>query len=206
MRLYKLALASLVAMLLSACAAPVPLITPAAKQTMESPPADKAQIVFLNPANSISGAFLVGLYDVTAAERTMYGMLGPMSKMVQNVEPGKHRFMAHNTAGSNSYLLDADLEAGKRYYVLLRFLYGKGLQLRPIKLSGHADFSPANPKFAKWAADTQFVDQSAKVSDWYKTYKANVDKGQEAAMNEWQKMDAGQKAEFTLGKGDFQAL
>lgn len=202
MKLYKLALASLV-VFLTACAAPAPFITPAAKQTLENPPADKAQIVFLNPANSISGAFLVGLYDVKQDGRTPYGMLGSMTKMVQNVEPGKHLFMAHTTMPSISHLLEADVEAGKRYYVLLRFVYGRGLQLRPIKASGDVEFSVANPKFAQWVAETKFVDQTEQVANWYTNYKKRVDDAQTEAWADWQKKDASQKAQLTLNKGDF---
>lgn len=188
---------------LTACAAPKPFINPSVKQSLENPPADKAQIVFLNPANSISGAFLVGLYDVKPNDRTMYGMLGPMTKLVQNVEPGKHLLMAHTTLPSISHFLEADLEAGKRYYVLLRFVYGHGLQLRPVKATGAVEFSTQNPKFAQWVAEAKFVDQTDMVTDWYGKFKGNVDEAQAKATVEWQKKDAAQKEQLTLGKSDF---
>jgi len=202
MKLFRIAVASLV-VFLTACAAPKPFINPSVKQALDNPPADKAQIVFLNPANSISGAFLVGLYDVKQDQRTMYGMLGPMTKLVQDVEPGKHLLMAHTTMPSISHFLEADLEAGKRYYVLLRFVYGHGLQLRPVKSTGAMEFSTQNPKFAQWVAEAKFVDQTEMVSDWYAKFKGNVDEAQAKATAEWQKKDASQKEQLTLNKSDF---
>ena len=51
--------------------------------------------------------------------------------------------------------LDATVEAGHRYYVLARFIYGHGFQLRPLRPSAPAttEFSTANPKFKEWLAD-----------------------------------------------------
>jgi hypothetical protein len=66
-------------------------------------------------------------------------MLGSKVNIVQNVDPGKHLFIAHTV--SFSHFLEADVEAGKRYYVLLRFIYGRGMQLRPIRTSGDSEFS-----------------------------------------------------------------
>jgi hypothetical protein len=200
-----LCIAALLALALSGCASPPPLNQLSTQQTVQSPPADQAQIVFLNPANSVTGAFLVGLYDIAGGERTLYGMSGPMSKIVQTVTPGKHRFMAHNTAGGISYLLDADVQAGKRYYVLLRFVYGRGLQLRPIKVDSSAEFSPQNPKFQEWVKDTKVVEPTAETPNWYAKYSSGVDKSQAAAIAEWEAKDASQKQQLTLSTTDFVA-
>lgn len=198
-------IAAALALALSGCASPPPLNQLSAQQTVQSPPADQAQIVFLNPANSVTGAFLVGLYDIAGSERSFYGMSGPMSKIVQTVAPGKHRFMAHNTAGGQSYLLDADVQAGKRYYVLLRFVYGRGLQLRPVKADGSAEFSPQNPKFQEWVNQTKVVEQTAETPNWYGKYSGAVDKSQAAAITEWDAKDASQQQQLTLAKTDFVA-
>ncbi|AQS40314.1 hypothetical protein Sps_05245 [Shewanella psychrophila] len=193
-------------MSLSGCAGK-PFITPSTQQVIELPQADKAQIIFLNPANSISGAFLVGLYDVKGEDKTFYGMLGSKTMMVQNVEPGHHLFMSHTTLPSVATFLNADVEAGKRYYVLLRYIYGNGFQLRPIKteLEGkfNPEFSPQNPEFDSWLEKLKLVDQTEQVSVWYKDYKSNVDEAQAEAWTQWQNKDASQKSQLTLGKDDF---
>lgn len=198
-------IAAALALALAGCATPPPLNQFSAQQTVQSPPADQAQIVFLNPANSVTGAFLVGLYDIAGTERSFYGMSGPMTKVVQTVTPGKHRFMAHNTMSGYSFLLDADVEAGKRYYVLLRFVYGRGLQLRPVKADGDAEFSPQNPKFQEWVKVAKVVEPTAETPNWYGKYSGVVDKSQAAAITEWDGKDASQKQQLTLARTDFVA-
>lgn len=198
-------IAAALAFALTGCATPPQLNQVSAQQTVQKPPAEQAQIVFLNPANSVTGAFLVGLYDIASPERAFYGMSGPMTKIVQTVAPGKHRFMAHNTMSGYSYLLDADVEAGKRYYVLLRFVYGRGLQLRPIKTGGDAEFSPQNPKFQEWVKEAKVVEQTAETPVWYGKFGGHVDKSQAAAVAEWDAKDASQKQQLTLTKTDFVA-
>jgi hypothetical protein len=197
--------AVVLALALAGCASPPRLNQFSPQQTVQSPPADKAQIVFLNPANSIQAAFLVGLYDISGPERTFYGMSESMSKVVQTVTPGKHRFMAFNTVSGVSYLLDADVEAGKRYYVLLRFVYGRGLQLRPVKVDGSAEFSPQNPKFKEWVRETKIVEPTAESANWNSKYSGVVDKGQMGAIAEWNAKDASQKEQLTMTKNDFVA-
>jgi len=177
------------------------LVVSSRDQTLAAPTADKAQIIFLNPAGSIGGALLSGVYDVKGSDKEFYGMLGSKTKMVQNVEPGRHLFMSHILA--YSHFLDANVEAGKRYYVLLRFVYGRGLQLRPIRNSGDSEFSANNPKFDEWKNGSEFVVKTAEADAWYAKYKNVVDEAQAKAWAEWQNKSDTQRAELTLNKGDF---
>lgn len=189
-----------VAMFGIAGCASTPLVIDSTDQALAPPPANKAQIVFLNPSNSIGGAFLTGVYDVKNSDKEFLGMLGSKMKVVQNVEPGKHLFMAHTIA--YAHFLDADVQAGKRYYVLLRFIYGRGLQLRPIRNSGGSEFSVNNPKFAEWNSESKFVVKTPDADAWYTKYKNAVDDAQTKGWADWQQKTPEQKVELTLNKED----
>jgi len=108
----------IVVLLLVAGCAGDPLIEKATDQALPPPPADKAQIVFLNPTNSISGALLSVLFDITDPNhREFLGMSGPKSKLAVAVAPGKHMLMSET--GAMGHAMSADVEAGKRYYVVV---------------------------------------------------------------------------------------
>lgn len=183
------------------CGGP-PLIQDSASQALPPPPSDKAQIVFLNPANSIAAAFYSSIYklnDINSNDREFYGMLGSMQKLYVNVEPGQHTFMAYTGV---SHFLKADVQAGKRYYVGLRFIYRQGLQLRPVRKSGEDEFNANNPKFPGWVKESRFVTKTAQADIWYQDYVQRVNDGQKAAVTEWKKKTESERAELTLNKGD----
>src|SRR4051812_37358468 len=75
---------------------PPPVFVDAPSQQLQSPPADKAQIVFLEPVNKVQGYFPVGLYELSGDQRTLFAVTGSQTKSVLLVEPGKHRFMSTN--------------------------------------------------------------------------------------------------------------
>jgi len=193
-------LAVAVLLLVAGCAGD-PLIVKATDQSLPPPPADKAQIVFLNPANSISGAFYSVLFDITDPNhRAFLGMVGPKNKLAVNMVPGKHMLMSE--VGLTGHVLRADVEAGKRYFVVVRFLYGRGLQLRPIRTTGNSEFSVGNPKFEEWRTAFEVVAKTDAADQWYAKYGEVVEKAQAKAMADWEAKTPDQKAELTLNKED----
>jgi hypothetical protein len=178
------------------------LAADSSSQILTPPPADKAQIIFLNASNAISGNYFTGIYDVKENEKELLGMLqmGSKTKLLQNVEPGKHIFMSNMT--SHSHFLEADVEAGKRYYVLVRFLFANGHQLRPIRNSGNSDFSVNNPKFEEWKSSTKLIVKTQGADEWYANHQKDVDDAQAKGWKEWLRKNPEQKAELTLNKED----
>lgn len=195
------ALCALAVLMLAACASTNPMINPVADQTLPPPPADKAQIVFINPANAVAAAFLSGVYDIKGENKELFGMLGSKTKLVKNVEPGRHLFMSNTIAVS--HLMEADVQAGKRYYVVMRFIYGRGMQLRPIRPTGNGEFSADSGQFKEWNAISSLVEKTPDADAWFTRFKSTVDEAQAKAMTEWQGKDASQKAELTLNSADF---
>lgn len=162
----------------------------------------KAQIIFLNPSNSVAGAFLSEIYDLPAGDKKLLGMAGSKMKIVADVEPGDHMFMCRT--GLRSHFMKAqDLEAGKRYYVLMRFIYGAGFQLRPIRKGAQSDYSPSNPDFDTWKLSTKIVDLTPGSEQWIKdNWSKAVEMSYKKYWVEWEGKSAEQQDELTLKSED----
>jgi hypothetical protein len=188
---------------LAACAEPPPpFFSATPDQTVPAPRADKAQVVFLNPANAISGAFLAQLYEIKGDNREFLGALGPKTKMVVDVDAGKHLFML-NQAGLGQFV-EANVDAGRRYYVMTRFVYGRGLQLRPVRpMGGDPEFTISNPRFSDWLTESQLVARTADADAFVAKYKERIDEAQQRGWTEWQAKRSDQRAELTLNNEDF---
>ena len=189
-------------LLLAACAEPPPpFFNAMPDQTLPAPRADKAQVVFLNPANAISGAFLAQLYELRGENRELLGMLGPKTKLFVNVDPGKHVFML-NQAGLGQFV-EANVDAGKRYYVMTRFVYGRGLQLRPVRPSGgDPEFTAGNPRFREWTTESQLVAKTMDADAFVAKHKERIDEAQQRGMTEWREKRPDQRAQLTLNPED----
>jgi hypothetical protein len=196
-------LSSVIALALGGCAsepvAPHFLETPV--QTLPAPLPDQAQIVFLEPINSIQGMFPVGLFEMNGDARTHLATTGSHTKVALNFAPGHHLLMAAQP-GIRAHFLDVNVEAGKRYYVLLRFVYGNGFQLRPLRKDASSDYSVVSKDFATWVADTRFVQKTAESDAYFAKYKTMLDKTQAEGWAVWQKKTAEQRAELTLTPAD----
>ena len=179
---------------------PAPLFVDSSA-ALTPPPADKAQIIFLDPINAIQGAFPVGLYEVNGSERSLLAELASHTKSVQLVTPG-HPVFATNFGGGSAHILEADVVAGKRYYVLLRFIDAQGMQLRPIRPTGPSDFSVANKDFAEWVAITRFVEQTAAADEYDRKGSTAFAKSQADGLADWKKKNPAQRAELTLNTSD----
>ena len=196
-------LLALTAIVLAGCASgppPAPLFADSAAP-LTPPPADKAQIIFLDPINAIQGMFPVGLYEVNGTQRTLLSELASHTKSVQLVTPGHHVF-ASNFGGGSAHIMEADVAAGKRYYVLLRFIYANGMQLRPIRPTGPSDFSVANKEYPEWVSITHFVEKTPAADEHDRKSDAPLSKSQADGLADWAKKTPAQRAELTLNVED----
>ena len=180
---------------------PKPMFTEAASQSLPPPPPDKAQIVFVEPINSIQGLVPVGLFEVNDNTRTLLAITGAHSKAAVLLPPGRHRLMA-NHSGMIAHYLDANVEAGKRYYVLVRFIYARGFQLRPLRTSGSSDYSVLAKDFPSWLSSTRFVEKTPEGEAYFERIKDAVTKSQAEGWKTWLEKTDQERAELTLGHQD----
>jgi len=183
-----------------------PVATVPAAGPLAAVPVDQAQIVFLDPSNAIANAFAPAVYDVTPGEsRAFLAKLGAHVNAAAFVAPGHHLLMVRTLAVTQ--FLDTTVEAGHRYYVLVRFVYGHGFQLRPLRpsvSSGTSEYSTGNPKFKEWLSDAAWpahTDEYPQGSDPAK-FAARLDEHQAAGLAEWNAKTPDQKAELTLTVAD----
>jgi len=187
---------------------PPPVFVDAPSQELAPPPADKAQIVFLEPVNKVQGYFPVGLYELDGDTRTLFAITGSQTRTVLLVDPGKHRFMSTNVL-TKVHFLDADVEAGKRYYVLVRFIYNEGFQLRPIRTTTVSDFNMVGADWKQWITDTPRNVVKAPLGDEQfgkeKVVK-RIDKFYAKAVEAWNKKTPAEREELHLVPGDASPL
>ncbi|HTU64853.1 MAG TPA: hypothetical protein VMF52_02790 [Steroidobacteraceae bacterium] len=178
---------------------PKPTVVEVPDYVLAPPPADQAQIVFVEPINKIQGMFPVGLFEIVDDKRTLLGMSWWKGKTVVLLPPGKHLLYA-----SPNHMMEANVEAGKRYYVLLRFIYANGFQMRPLRTSGTSEYRTTGPEFAKWLKETRWVEKTPEADVMFADSKTSemYDKLQATAMNNWQAKTAAEAAELTLNPED----
>ena len=107
--------------LLAGCGGP-PWVIESQDQIVPQPPSDKAQVVFLLPSSGLASLFITNVFEVTGTEKRHIGMMGSTNKLFTNIKPGKTQFFC--LTGQMGHVLDANLQAGKRYYVILRYIHG----------------------------------------------------------------------------------
>jgi hypothetical protein len=188
---------------LAACATEParPQFVESSNQILQPPPHDRAQVIFLEPINSIQGMIPVGLFEIKDGDRTLLTTTGAHSKVALLFSPGRHLLMA-NHSGMKAHYLDINVEAGKRYYVLVRFIYANGFQLRPLRPSGPSDYTVKNKNFPSWISDTRFVERTSESDDFFEKNKAAVVKSQAIGWKIWLDKTPQERAELTLNPED----
>lgn len=181
---------------------PKPVVAEVPGYVLAAPPADQAQLVFVEPINKIQGLFPIAIYEIDGTQRALRAVSWWKGKTVVLLPPGKHVLFA--TPGGLGHVMEANVEAGKRYYVLLRFIYANGMQMRPIRTSGDSPYRTTSPDFAKWLAETRWVQMTPDAEAFFSGEKvsAAIDTGLQNALNNWQAKTAAEAAELTLNPED----
>jgi hypothetical protein len=182
---------------------PRPWVVESPNYVLAAPPADQAQIVFVEPINKIQGLFPIAIFDVTDGKHSLLAVSWWKGKTVALLAPGKHLLYANP-----NHIMEANVEAGKRYYVLLRFIYANGMQLRPIRTSGASPYRTTSPDFAKWLKETRWVEKTPEADAVFAegAYDPTKDVGLQTAMNNWQAKTSTEAAELTLNPDDAVAV
>lgn len=175
------------------------MIKPAAEQAIPRPAPGKAQIVFLRPSDYFPEMASL-LYEVGADKDTFIAPIGGVNKVVYDVAPGQRLFMSNN--GVMAHFLKADLEAGKRYFVLVRPIHGYGFQLRPLRKNGTTDYNTSVREFPAWLAETTRVEASDSAAATISRAQSGFDKTKATGLAEWQTKSASQISELTLTRED----
>jgi len=191
-------------LLLLACApaafAKSKLMAPAADQAPKPEPG-KALVVFLRPG-FVGGAIASTVYDAPDGGDTFLGALSYKDKLAVQMAPGVHRLMV---IAENADFLDATLEAGKTYYVLIRSRPGvwkARFSLLPMHNRADAEYNVLGADFTDWNAACSFVEKTPDADAWYAEHKASVDEKKAGYLEKWNRMAAEDRAVLVLQPED----
>lgn len=146
------------------------------------PETGKAMVVFIRPAGYGNGV-ASSLYEIENARPRILGIMYYNERMAMQFASGAHRFMVH---GSNSTFLDADLQAGKTYYVFVRSEVGRwkaSFTLVPLRAAEGGDLSVRSPHFRKWMSRAQWMEKTAQTDAWFAAHEAELTSDMQTALS-----------------------
>lgn len=196
--MFKLLRAALLLLLL--CPAPgwakSDFMQPAAEQN-PTPEPGKALVVFLR--SSFYGfIYSATVYDAPDDATRFLGAVENKTKLAVQMEPGKHRFMV---VAENADFLDAELDAGKTYYVLVSPRPGAfkmRFSLMPVLNRADAKYSLLGAEFKQWMSETRFVARTPAADAWYRDNQDSVAGKKAKYLVKWNEMLPQDRAELVL--------
>lgn len=176
------------------------LAAPAADQAPKPAPG-KALVVFMRPS-FMGRAIAATVYDAPDSGTTFIGEVGYKDKLAYQADPGMHRFMV---VAENADFMDATLEAGKTYYVLVRSrpgMWKARFSLLPMHNRADAEYNVQGPDFQQWTAAGQVTEPTPAATAWYEAHKADVESKKADYLQKWNRMAAEDRAVLVLNSED----
>ena len=165
------------------------------------PSAQESTVIFLRPS-SFGGAIQSSVYDVTGGKTVFGGIVSSKTQVSMQLPAGDHLLMV---IAENADFMNATLEPGKTYYVLVMPRIGvwkARFSLIPIHNDATAKYNIQSKQFADWKRDSQPVDKTPQADAWYVAHQADIEAKRVDYMKKWDVMDATHKAELTLHAQD----
>lgn len=165
------------------------------------PAEGKALVVFVRSSfvgNNISAS----VYEAPDGETKFIGIVQNKQKVAYQAEPGVHRFMV---IAENADFVDATLEAGKTYYILVSPRMGAWkarFSLLPIHPDAKAEYNTQSADFKKWMEKTNFVEVTPSNQAWYEKHKADIEEKKADYLKKWTVMAPQDKAVLTIKPED----
>ena len=172
-----------------------------AENQTPTPEEGKALVIFLR-STFVGSAISASVYDAPDGETKFIGIIQNKQRVAYQADPGQHRFMV---IAENADFVDATLEAGKTYYVLVSPRMGvwkARFSLFPIHSDAAAEHNVHSADFKKWMSSTQLVEVTDKNIAWYEKTKANIEEKKADYLKKWNAMLPADKAELTIKAED----
>lgn len=181
---------------LGGCASDVMMKAPVAE--IKSPAPGKAQIIFMRKS-FVASAIRADLFQVDNGQLKFIGVVANATKIAYQTTPGHKVFMAYGTAAD---FMEANVVAGKTYYVILRPNWGTGgFAPTPIRKSND-EWSMQNPGFGSWLNDTDLVVPNAKAPAYFSERKADFEKIYQKYWERFQHKTPAERVARTLNPQD----
>jgi hypothetical protein len=186
---------------LTGCATPPPPVPLFVESTTgwHPPPRDMAQIVFLAPGALPAATDANALFELDDDRRTRVAALAVHAGTLQVVQPGHHVFMGF---GHEAWLLEVSVEAGARYYVLMRAVGRDGLRPLAVRMTEDVAVTNRSAESGQWLFDTELVDMTPAARVWFATRGARVAEARASAQAAWQRLSPAERLAATLQPED----
>lgn len=162
---------------------------------------NEATVIFLRPS-SVGGAVQSSVYDVTGGATRFGGIVSAKTQVAMHVEPGPHLLMVQ---AENADFMNATLDAGKTYYVLIKPRMGMWkarFSLIPIHNDPSAKYNLQSTDFAKWKSASTPVYVSPAAQAWYSQHQSDIEAKRVDYMKKWDRMAPADKTVLTLHTQD----
>ena len=172
-----------------------------AKDQDPKPAPGKALLVIVRPS-AMGGAIASSLYDAPDGNTEFIGILGSHDKLAYQAEPGKHRFMV---IGENADFMDADLEAGKVYYAVVRArpgMWKARFSLLPIHAKSSDKYNLESTDFKDWVKNSGWIEQDSTAQAWFTEGKSDIEEKKADYLKKWNVMAPNDRAELYLRAED----
>ncbi len=122
------------------------------------PGADQSVILFLRPT-TFGYAVQSPIFDVTTDENKLIGIVSAKKKVAYITKPGKHLFMV---TGEAADFMQADLEPGKTYYVLISPIVGWKVYFLLCAIHKNVN----QEKLEKWKNTCKYTEVTEVTHQW----------------------------------------
>lgn len=168
-------------LLLSACAGPLRGMRELPEGVRSTtPPSGKASIVFMRPS-TLGYAIASSVFEMRDGRDVFLGHVPAKRKLVHHADPGPVRFMVVSEAAD---FLQAELEAGRTYYVLVTPRFGvwrARFSLRPVTSS-----ELGGTEFREWFDECVWVEATDEARDWARRSAASVAEKKKEYLRKWE--------------------
>ena len=152
------------------------------------PTPDQAVVEFMRPSK-MGGAIKCAIFDVTAGEPVLLGILTPKDKLIVAAPAGKHLYMI---TGENADFMEAELVAGKTFRAVAIARMGAWkarFSLIPLKKHpGEEEWALDGKKAAEWIKICRHVTMTPNAATWHTENRKSILEKRDAYMPKWTAM------------------
>ena len=167
----------------------------AADKAPVGPAPGKAAVVFLRPSTT-GFAVQSSVFEVKNNQSLLVGIVAAKAKIIYQVEPGKHLFMA---IGESADFMTADFLPNRTYYVLVSprmGLWKARFGLEPVR---EQDLD--SPDFKTSLAECKWVENTPASESWARENMKSIESKRIEYYLDWVKQSESERPHLTQGDG-----
>ena len=146
---------------------------PAGQTVNTTPPPGKVAVVFMRPQ---APGHTASVFEVKKDTNVFVGHVLTGTKVLYITDPGTTRFLVSGQGGD---LMDAQLEAGRTYYVLVAPGFSSAYSLRPVTKADNASFR-------NWFNACGWIEMGEEPQRWARQHAQQIEARRQAITPKWE--------------------